>query len=57
MGFWKGRRTGAVLIASGTAAVVTQHVLPGVWYIAAGAVSGLIVALVLDREETSEVAP
>jgi 4-azaleucine resistance transporter AzlC len=57
MGFWMGRRTGVVLIASGTAAVVTQHLLPGVWYIAAGAVSGLIVALVLDRQETSGVAP
>jgi 4-azaleucine resistance transporter AzlC len=45
MGFWKGAETGAVLIASGAAAVATQHFVPGVWYIAAGAVAGLLAAV------------
>lgn len=45
MGFWKGPETGAVLIASGAAAVATQHFVPGVWYIAAGAVAGLLAAV------------
>lgn len=44
MKFWKGPQTGLVLLASGFAAVATHHYLPGVWYIAAGAVAGLLVA-------------
>ena len=45
MGFWKGRETGAVLAASACAAVVTHQLLPGVWYIAAGAAAGVVVAV------------
>lgn len=45
MGFWKGRETGAVLAASACAAVLTHQLLPGVWYIAAGAAAGVVVAL------------
>lgn len=57
MGFWKGAETGAVLLASGAAAVATQHFVPGVWYIAAGAVAGLLAALVTGRRLDAEVAP
>ncbi|MGO4438547.1 AzlC family ABC transporter permease [Rhizobium sp. RAF56] len=45
MGFWKGRETGLVLIASGATAVLVEHFVPGVWYIAAGALAGLVTAL------------
>jgi 4-azaleucine resistance transporter AzlC len=45
MGFWKGRGTGAVLAASASAAVLTHQLLPGVWYIAAGAAAGVVVAV------------
>jgi len=45
MGFWKGSETGAVLAASACAAVVTHQLLPGVWYIAAGAAAGVVVAM------------
>lgn len=45
MGFWKGPETGAVLLASAAAAVLVQHFIPGVWYIAAGALAGLVTAL------------
>jgi 4-azaleucine resistance transporter AzlC len=45
MGFWKGRETGAVLAASGLAAVLTHQFVPGVWYIAAGALAGLGAAM------------
>jgi 4-azaleucine resistance transporter AzlC len=45
MGFWKGAETGAVLLASGAAAVVVHHFVPGVWHIAAGALAGLAAAL------------
>jgi len=44
MGFWKGRETGFVLLASATAAFVTHKYIPGAWYIAAGALAGLAVA-------------
>lgn len=54
MGFWKGPQTGAVLAASGAAAVATQHFIPGVWYIAAGALAGLLVALASGRREAAE---
>ncbi|MBW9112823.1 AzlC family ABC transporter permease [Rhizobium cauense] len=45
MGFWKGRETGLVLAASAFAAVVVHQFVPGVWYIAAGALAGLAAAL------------
>lgn len=45
MGFWKGPETGAVLAASGAASVAVHHFVPGVWYIAAGALAGLAMAL------------
>ncbi|MBW6423168.1 AzlC family ABC transporter permease [Rhizobium sp. XQZ8] len=56
MGFWKGPETGAVLLVSGAAAVATQHFVPGVWYIAAGAIAGLLTALVAGSREKQEVA-
>ena len=55
MGFWKGPETGAVLLASGAAAVATQHFIPGVWYIAAGAVAGLLAALATGGRAEAEV--
>jgi 4-azaleucine resistance transporter AzlC len=57
MGFWKGPETGAVLLASGAAAVATQHFVPGVWYIAAGAIAGLAAALVTGKSGDIEVTP
>ncbi len=45
MGFRKGPETGAVLAASGLAAVAVHQFVPGVWYIAAGALAGLAMAL------------
>ncbi|MFS8114715.1 AzlC family ABC transporter permease [Rhizobium jaguaris] len=44
MGFWKGPETGAVLAASGISAVAVHQFVPGVWYIAAGALAGLAMA-------------
>jgi len=57
MGFWKGPETGAVLLASGAAAVATQHFVPGVWYIAAGAVAGLAAAMLTGKARGVEVTP
>jgi len=53
MGFWKGRETGLVLLASAAAAFVTHALVPGAWYIAAGALAGLSVAA-LGREDEVE---
>lgn len=44
MGFWKGRETGFVLLASASAAFLVHRYVPGAWYIAAGALAGLAVA-------------
>ncbi|OLP58559.1 branched-chain amino acid ABC transporter permease [Xaviernesmea oryzae] len=51
MGFWKGRETGLVLAASASAAIVTHALLPGAWYIAAGALAGLAVSLISFKQE------
>ena len=53
MGFWKGPRTGAVIIASGFAAVAAKLWLPGAWYIMAGGVAGVVVAALLHTEAES----
>ena len=50
MGFWKGPRTAAVIVASGTAAVVAKLFLPGAWYIMAGGVVGVLIAAVMHSE-------
>ncbi|WP_296100931.1 AzlC family ABC transporter permease [uncultured Agrobacterium sp.] len=50
MGFWKGRQTGFVLVASAAAAFLAHRYVPGAWYIAAGALAGLAVAA-FSRDE------
>lgn len=51
-GFWKGRETGLVLTASGLAALTVHALVPGAWYIAAGALAGLGAAFIpLKRKE------
>lgn len=50
-GFWKGRQTGMVLVASGATAVLVHQWVPGVWYIAAGALAGLATALIAGARE------
>lgn len=49
VGFWKGRATGMVLIASALAAIVVHRYVPGAWYIAAGVAAGLTAALLNGR--------
>lgn len=53
MGFWKGPRTGAVIIASGLAAVAAKLWLPGAWYIMAGGIAGVLVAAAIFKENES----
>ncbi|QWW68963.1 AzlC family ABC transporter permease [Rhizobium sp. WYJ-E13] len=55
MGFWKGQETGAVLAASAVASVAINHFVPGVWYIAAGALAGLATALWQGRAKEQAV--
>ncbi|WP_246778352.1 AzlC family ABC transporter permease [Maritalea myrionectae] len=52
VGFWKGKSTAMVLAASGAAAIITKTYVDGAWYIAAGAVAGMLVgAFTADPEE------
>ena len=51
MGFWKGPRTGAVIIASAMAAVAAKLWLPGAWFIMAGGIAGVLVAAFLHIED------
>ncbi|MCZ4272588.1 AzlC family ABC transporter permease [Maritalea porphyrae] len=54
MGFWQGQKTGVILGASGVAAIACKAFVPGAWYIAAGAVAGVLVAAVLADPESLE---
>ncbi|CAN7314673.1 MAG: AzlC family ABC transporter permease [Agrobacterium sp.] len=56
MGFWKGRETGFVLLASASAACLTYALVPGAWYIAAGALAGLAVAAFGHEEQAEQPA-
>ena len=49
-GFWKGPRTGAVIIASAIVAVLAKTYLPGAWYIVFGGLAGVAVAALLHSE-------
>ena len=50
-GFWKGPRTGAVIIASAIVAVIAKHNLPGAWYMMLGGIAGVATAALLHTEE------
>ncbi len=50
-GFWKGPRTGAVIIASAVVAVLAKTYLSGAWYIVLGGLAGVFVAALLHSEE------
>lgn len=51
MGFWKGRQTGFILLASAAAAFLVHRYIPGAWHIAAGALAGLTVAAFAKDDE------
>ena len=50
-GFWKGPKTGAILLASSLVAVLVKLHVPGAWYIIAGGAAGMLMAIALYREE------
>lgn len=50
-GFWRRTRTGAVMAASAAVAAVTELAFPGAWYIAAGGLAGVAVAVAIGPEE------
>jgi 4-azaleucine resistance transporter AzlC len=50
-GFWNGSRTAAILIASSAVAVLTKIYLPGAWYILAGGMAGMLVAMITYRKD------
>ncbi|PKR90039.1 branched-chain amino acid ABC transporter permease [Pleomorphomonas diazotrophica] len=52
LGFWKSvRRTGPVLVASAVVAVAVHAVVPGAWYVIAGAIAGITAAVVTAPRE------
>ena len=57
MSFWKGPATGMVLIASAAASISVYQLVPGAWYIAAGAAAGLVAAFATGRFRKAAVAP
>jgi predicted branched-subunit amino acid permease len=50
-GFWKGPRTGAVLVAAAVAAAVAKLYVPGAWYIAIGGIAGVLAAVLTESGE------
>ena len=53
-GFWKGPRTGAVLITSAVVAVIAKTYLTGAWYIVLGGLAGVAVAALLYKPEATQ---
>ena len=49
-GFWKGPRTGAVIISSAVVAIAAKSYLSGAWYIVIGGLAGVAVAALLYKE-------
>lgn len=57
LGFWKGaRQTGPVLAASAIVAIAVHAVLPGAWYVVAGALAGILAAVICAPKEETEPA-
>ena len=50
-GFWKGSRTGAILLVSAAAACVAKVFIPGAWYILIGGLAGMGVAVLMAEKE------
>jgi 4-azaleucine resistance transporter AzlC len=48
-GFWRGSRTGLILLGSGAVALLVHQFVPGVWYILGGALGGVAMAAVASR--------
>jgi 4-azaleucine resistance transporter AzlC len=55
--FWKGRETGLILLASAAAAVGVHALVPGAWYIAAGALAGIAAAILQEFAFPQRVTP
>jgi 4-azaleucine resistance transporter AzlC len=53
--FWKGPRTGGLLVASAVTACLVKLLVPGAWYIVAGGLAGMTLAVATWRGE--EEAP
>lgn len=51
IGFWKGPRTGAVIVASSMVAAVAKYFLPGAWYILLGGIAGVSMAALIHAED------
>lgn len=51
LGFWKGWRTAPVIAASALAAMVVHALVPGAWYVLAGALAGSATAVALAPAE------
>lgn len=53
VGFWRGVRTAPVIAASAIVAMLTKPALGGAWYVIAGGIAGMLVAVVValvDRQ-------
>lgn len=53
-GFWKGPKTGAILVVSSLAAVAAKLMWPNdAWYILIGGITGMLVAVATYREDVA----
>lgn len=61
VGFWSNWRTGAVLASSGAVSAMVYLLVPGAWYIIAGAFAGVGMAAALhaksDEQKTDGIMP
>ncbi|WP_181707323.1 AzlC family ABC transporter permease [Chthonobacter rhizosphaerae] len=57
LGFWKGWRTGPVIAASALTAVAVHALVPGAWYVIAGALAGIAAAVLTTPADAPAPAP
>lgn len=56
VGFWKGRTGAAVVAGSACAALAAHAWLPGVWYLFAGGLTGILLGALMWRPEPRQAA-
>lgn len=55
--FWKGPRTGLVMAASGAASALTYLAVEGPWYVMAGAIAGIVTAVIVAAPDEKDGDP
>lgn len=59
-GFWRGWRTAPVVVASASTSILVERLVPGAWFVLAGACAGMVAAIAVaagQADDSAEVRP